>query len=98
MKGIDNMAQNKYLDLAGLTVYDKKIKEKVAADDAATLQSAKTYADGLGVNYDAAGTAQTKVDALSKGQVTTNKNDIATLKTGKADKATTLAGYGIGDA
>lgn len=92
------MAQNKYLDLTGLTVYDNKIKEKVATDDATTLQSAKEYADGLGVNYDPAGTAQTKVDALSKGQVTTNKNDIATLKTGKADKATTLAGYGIGDA
>ena len=97
-KGIDNMAQNKFLDLAGLTVYDEKIKEKIKSDDDVTLQSAKEYADGLGVNYDPAGTAQTKVDALSKGQVTTNKNDITTLKTGKADKSTTLAGYGIGDA
>lgn len=92
------MAQNKYLDLAGLTIYDQKIKDKMASDDAAALQSAKEYADGLSVNYDPAGTAQTKVDALSKGQVTTNKNDIATLKTNKADKATTLAGYGIIDA
>lgn len=92
------MAQNKYLDLAGLTIYDQKIKDKMASDDAAALQSAKEYADGLSVNYDPAGTAQTKVDALSKGQVTTNKNDIATLKTNKADKATTLAGYGITDA
>lgn len=92
------MAQNKYLDLAGLTIYDQKIKDKMASDDAAALQSAKEYADGLSVNYDPAGTAQTKVDALSKGQVTTNKNDIATLKTNKADKATTLAGYEITDA
>lgn len=92
------MAQQKFLDLTGLTSYDKKIKAAIDTKDAATLQQAKSYADGLGVNYDPAGTAQTKVNALEKGQVTTNKNDIATLKTGKADKSTTLAGYGIGDA
>lgn len=92
------MAQQKFLDLTGLTSYDKKIKSTIDTKDATTLQQAKSYADGLGVNYDPAGTAQTKVNALEKGQVTTNKNDIASLKTGKADKATTLAGYGIGDA
>ena len=92
------MAQQKFLDLTGLTSYDKKIKAAIDTKDAATLQQAKIYADGLGANYDPAGTAQTKVNALEKGQVTTNKNDIATLKTGKADKATTLAGYSIGDA
>lgn len=92
------MAQQKFLDLTGLTSYDKKIKSTIDTKDATTLQQAKSYADGLGVNYDPAGTAQTKVDALEKGQVTTNKNNIATLKTGKADKSTTLAGYGIGDA
>lgn len=92
------MAQQKFLDLTGLTSYDKKIKSTIDTKDATTLQQAKSYADGLGVNYDPAGTAQTKVNALEKGQVTTNKNDIATLKTGKADKSTTLAGYGISDA
>lgn len=92
------MAQQKFLDLTGLTSYDKKIKSTIDTKDATTLQQAKSYADGLGANYDPAGTAQTKVNALEKGQVTTNKNDIATLKTGKADKSTTLAGYGIGDA
>lgn len=92
------MAEQKFLDLTGLTSYDKKIKSTIDTKDASTLQQAKSYADGLGANYDPAGTAQTKVDALEKGQVTTNKNDIATLKTGKADKSTTLAGYGIGDA
>ena len=92
------MAQQKFLDLTGLTSYDKKIKTAIDTKDATTLQQAKNYADGLGANYDPAGTAQTKVDALEKGQVTTNKNEIATLKTGKADKSTTLAGYGIGDA
>lgn len=92
------MAQQKFLDLTGLTSYNKKIKSTIDSKDATTLQQAKSYADGLGANYDPAGTAQTKVNALEEGQVTTNKNDIASLKTGKADKATTLAGYGIGDA
>lgn len=92
------MAQQKFLDLTGLTSYDKKSKTTMDTKDAATLSSAKSYANSLGSNYDPAGTAQSKVDALEKGQVTTNKNDIATLKTGKADKSTTLAGYGIGDA
>ena len=40
----------------------------------------------------------TLVEALENGQVATNKSDIDTLKSGKADKSTTLAGYGIGDA
>lgn len=35
------MANTTYLDLAGLQEYDKKIKAKVAADDATTLASAK---------------------------------------------------------
>lgn len=62
--------EKKYLNLAGLTAYDAKIKEFIgAADtagDAATLKSAKEYADGLAVNYDAAGAAATvqgKLDA-----------------------------------
>lgn len=92
------MAQQKFLDLTGLTSYDKKSKTTMDTKDAATLASAKSYANSLGSNYDPAGTAQSKVDALEKGQVATNKNDIAALKTGKADKSTTLAGYGIGDA
>lgn len=89
---------NKYLNLQGLTTYDEKIKEKITTDDASTLQSAKEYADSLADNYDPAGTAQTKVDELANGQVATNKSDIATLKSGKADKSTTLSGYGITDA
>lgn len=88
----------KYLDLIGLTTYDEQIKEVIDTKDASILQQSKAYSDSLGENYDPAGTAQTKVDALEKGQVTTNKNDIATLKSGKADKSTTLSGYGITDA
>lgn len=38
------------------------------------------------------------VSALEDGQVATNKSDIATLKSDKANKATTLEGYGITDA
>lgn len=49
----------KYVSLDKLSLYDEKIKAKIAADDAATLASAKSYADGLAVNYDAAGSAAT---------------------------------------
>lgn len=69
----------KFLDLTGLQTYDGKIKEVISAGDAATLASAKSYADGLADNYDAAGTAQTKVDALANGQVKTNKEAIDVL-------------------
>lgn len=92
------MADNKYLDLNGLTIYDGEIKGKIEADDASTLQSAKDYADSLADNYDPAGTAETKVQELANGQVKTNTDNIATLQSGKADKSTTLAGYGITDA
>ena len=80
------MAEKKYLDLTGLTSYDQKLKNKTTQDLAQTLQFAKDYADGLADNYDPAGTAQTKFDQLS-----------ATVNT-KADKVTTLEGYGITDA
>ena len=92
------MAKEKVLTLTGLTKYDEEIKKKIVADDAATLASAKKYADGLGVQYDPAGTAQTKVDELKNGQVNTNTESITALQSGKADKATTLAGYGIENA
>lgn len=88
----------KYLDLAGLGTFKEGMDTSVDQKDATTLQSAKAYADSLSDNYDPAGTAETKVQELANGQVTTNKNDIASLKSGKADKSTTLAGYGISDA
>ena len=69
----------KYLDLEGLTTYDEKIKQKIAADDASTLQSAKDFATSLGDNYDPAGQAATLVEALENGQVATNTAAIATL-------------------
>ena len=76
------MAEKKYVDLAGLTHYDEKIKAVIDSKDAAALKSAKDYADGLAVNYDAAGTAETKVNELANGQVKTNTEAIATLNGG----------------
>jgi hypothetical protein len=47
----------KYVSLDKLGLYDEKIKKVIADGDAAALASAKTYADGLATNYDAAGSA-----------------------------------------
>ena len=89
---------DKFLNLQGLTTYDEQIKEHIDTKDASILQQSKSYSDSLSDNYDPAGQAATLVEALENGQVATNKSDIDTLKSGKADKSTTLAGYGIGDA
>lgn len=70
---------DKVLTHSGLIKYDEKIKEKIQADDNATLSQAKSYADDLGSNYDPAGTAQTKFEELASGQVATNTAAIATL-------------------
>lgn len=76
------MAEKKYIDLAGLTHYDEKIKAVIDSKDAATLKSAKDYADSLAGNYDAAGTAETKVHELANGQVKNNTEAIAILNGG----------------
>lgn len=76
------MAEKKYIDLTGLTHYDEKIKAVIDFKDAATLKSAKDYADSLAGNYDAAGTAETKVHELANGQVKTNTEAIAILNGG----------------
>lgn len=73
------MAQSKYIDLTGLTHYDEKIKALIDAKDAATLQAATKAAEDLGSNYDAVGTAETKVQELANGQVKTNTAAIAKL-------------------
>lgn len=74
------MAEKKYLDLTQLTSYDTKLKAHIDSKDEAQLNAAKSYADSLAANYDAVGTAKTLVDALTNGQVKTNKDDIAVLK------------------
>lgn len=73
------MAGKKYIDLTGLTHYDEKIKAVIDSKDATTLKSAKDYADSLAVNYDAVGTAETKVQELANGQVKTNTAAITKL-------------------
>lgn len=73
------MAQEKIMNLAAQQYYDSKIKAHIKAADDATLASAKSYADGLAENYDAAGTAQTKVNELANGQVKTNTEAIAAI-------------------
>lgn len=88
----------KYISLTRLQEYNTKLKDVIDQKNSDTLQNAKEYADSLGANYDAAGTATTKVKELADGQVKTNTNEINSLKSSKANKATTLSGYGITDA
>ncbi len=79
MANTNTTTSNTLVTLANLSRYDQKIKTKMAADDAATLKSAKDYADGLASNYDAAGTAEAKVKELADGAVKTNTDAIAKL-------------------
>lgn len=66
----------KYMDTVALGALVDKIK----SEDANVLSTAKTYADGLGVNYDAVGTAATKVKELAEGAVATNTAGVAENK------------------
>jgi predicted nucleic acid-binding Zn-ribbon protein len=71
----------KYISLEKLGVYDEKIKGVISAGDAATLADAKKYADGLAVNYDAAGSAAT---ALSEAKTYADGKDAAIAEAKKA--------------
>ena len=73
----------KYLSLTGLQNYDAQVKARMEAADEAALKAAKEYADDLADNYDAAGTAQTKVNELTEGQVKTNKEAIDAINNGE---------------
>ncbi len=73
------MAEKKYIDLTGLSHYDEKIKAVIDAKDATALKAAKDYSDSLSGNYDAAGTAETKVNELANGQVKDNTAAITKL-------------------
>ena len=83
------------IDAGTLAADIAALKKKDAEHDTAistTLPAA--IADAKKAGTDAA----TAVTALESGKVATNTAEITKLKSGKADKATTLAGYGIGDA
>jgi len=76
----------KYVSLAKLTKYDELLKAKMAADDAKVLSDAKSFAEGLAGNYEAAGavaTAKTElqgnINALANGAVKQNTDAIAKL-------------------
>ena len=71
----------KYVSLDKLSLYDEKIKKVISDGDAAALASAKTYADGLAVNYDAAGAAAT---ALADAKAYADGKDAAIQAAHKA--------------
>lgn len=73
------VTEKTFLGQTGVEHLVEKLGTREDTKDAATLKSAKAYADGLAENYDAAGTAQSKVEELEQGQVKTNKEAIAKL-------------------
>ena len=71
--------EKKFLGTEGVERLVENIKTEINEGDTATLGEAKKYADGLADNYDAAGTAATKVQELADGQVKANTENIAKL-------------------
>lgn len=67
-------------------------QDNAEATAASALSSAKSELEGKIT------AAEGKVTKLANGAVKTNTDNITALQNGKADKATTLAGYGIIDA
>lgn len=78
----------KYVSLEKLGLYDQKIKGVISAGDEATLAAAKSFAEGLGVNYDvagAAGTALTNAKSYTDTEVA-KANSAAATAQAQADK------------
>jgi len=67
--------EKKFLSSDGV----ERLVENIKTADAKVIKDAKDYADGLAENYDAAGTATTKVQELANGQVKTNTEAIEKL-------------------
>lgn len=82
--------EKKFLGTAGVQQLIANTRTEIAAAEAA----AKKHAEDLGVNYDAAGTAATKMQELADGQVKTNKEAIGTMgnleTTAKSDLVTAI--------
>ena len=90
------MAQKTYISLDKLRVYDEKIKALIDSKDAANLKAAKDYADGLAVNYEAAGAANT---ALESAKAYADGKDAAIAAAKKAgDDAAAAAAVADGKA
>lgn len=90
------MAQKTYISLDKLRVYDEKIKALIDTKDAAALKAAKEYADGLAVNYEAAGAANT---ALESAKAYADGKDAAIAAAKKAgDDAAAAAAVADGKA
>lgn len=83
----------KYVSIEKLSLYDEKIKKVLADADAKVLADSKDYADGLGDNYESAGSVatakgelQTKIDAVdakaeaAKSANTATQGDLDTLE------------------
>ena len=71
--------EKKFLGTAAVERLIANTRQEIAAGDQATLEAAKQHAIDLGVNYDPAGTAQTKVNELANGAVKANTDAIAKL-------------------
>lgn len=86
--------EKKFLGTAAVEQLIANTRAEITAGDEATLNAAKQHAIDLGVNYDPAGTAATKVQELAEGQVKTNADHIGTMDnletTAKADLVTAL--------
>lgn len=86
----------KYVSLEKLGLYDGKIKKVITDGDAAVLQDAKDYADGLAGNYDAAGAAST-AEANAKAYADGKDDAIAAAKKA-GDDAQATANQAVADA
>lgn len=84
------MAKSKIVTLNTLTYYDGKIKSHIDTKDAATLKTAKDYADGLAANYDEAGAASTAL-ADAKAYADGKDTAIAAAKKEGTDAKTAAA-------
>lgn len=82
--------EKKFLGTAGVQQLITNTRTEISAAE----QAAKDYADSLADNYDAVGTAATKVQELADGQVKTNKEAIGTMDnletTAKGDLVTAI--------
>lgn len=86
--------EKKFLGAEGTQRLIANIRGEFEEADTVVLGDAKKYADDLGVNYDSAGTAATKMQELADGQVKTNKDAIGTMDnlqtTAKGDLVTAI--------